>query len=468
MPSTIKNLLPPPVDSLSLEQISRPACPQSDFQNDILVVLRVDVTEIHEKLPIHFETVLRCVPDYVIYSDAEETIGDHHIYDFLGQANETLRNAISEFELYNQLHISMREEQECQKRRLGSTPQPPNKRLQQWKLLPIADRALKYRPQARWFVFLEADTYMVWPNVLEYLAKFNAEQPYYLGGGMNISDVLFPPKGLGFALSNPAIKKVAEYWKEYQNEWRQSSNERWVGDITLEHALGGIEKDLIRTFPYLQVNGLTTLDWAVLGSEKRFQCPAPLIFHHMTEEEFTTMWKFEQERLHRNWGKGFLTFRDIFKRLIYHQIKTKRARWDNMSVGIEYSDKTLGRLSNREKDRLSPAEQEAPLSFEKCRAACESKPTCIQFSYTQGSCLTSGELRLGHTVDSKCANSSRVPENCVEQRPIQDNEDIYSKDKIPIQSGWIMKRVSSYYQNLDWSCDNRRKPLYHTKIEADI
>ncbi|KAI0095901.1 hypothetical protein F4814DRAFT_457491 [Daldinia grandis] len=453
--------VPPSVDSASLLQRSRPACPQSNFQNDVLVVLRVNATEIPKKLPVHFKTVLSCVPDYVIYSDAEQTIGGHHIYDFLDQLSETLRDAISEFELYNQLHISVGEEQEYRTGRLDGALRPPNKRHQQWKLLPIAERALQYRPQARWYVFLEADTYMVWQNVLDYLANFDAEQPYYLGSDMNVQDVLSPPKELGFALSNPAIEKVAEYWKEYQTEWHQNSNQDWAGDITIEHALQDVGKDSARAFPYLQTNSLATINWAALGPNERFQCSAPLIFHHMTEEEFTLMWKFEQERLHRNLRKGPLTFRDIFKRLIYHQTNAKRTYWDNMSVGVEYSDKSLGRLSKSEKARLSPVEQQAPLSFEKCQAACESKPTCMQFSYTQGSCLTSSELRLGHTMDSECANSLGVLENCTRQGLMKDNQDIQSEERIlpTIQSGWIMKRVSSYYQDLDRSCGDRREPL---------
>ncbi|OTB18569.1 glycosyltransferase family 31 protein, partial [Daldinia sp. EC12] len=405
-------------------------CLASDFQNDVLVVLQVDATDIYKKLPIHFETVLRCVPNYVIYSDTEAIIEGHYIYDFLNQVNDTLRSTIFEFELYNRLRTNARPRQKYQTSQLGGGLELAYaRRLRyQWKLLPMAERALQYRPQAKWFVFLEADTYMVWQNVLEWLARFNPEQAYYFGSGTYVGDDLLPSENLGFAFSRHAIEEIAEYWRGYQTKWHQYPNKQWAGDITIRHALQRVRSSIVPTLPYLQVNSLSSIDWAALGPNEQSGCPAPMTFHHMTEEEFTIMWKFEQERLRRNSGIGPPTFRDIFKRLVYHQMQPKRASWDNLSVGLEYTR----------------------LSFEKCRLACESKPTCVQFSYTRGRCLTSRELRLGQVADLKCGNSSGLHGSC---DMTKSSGNIYSPEHKSIQSGWIMQRVSSYFQRLDWSCD---------------
>lgn len=75
----------------------------------------------------------------------------------------------------------------------------------------MVDKALKHRPEAKWFVFIEADTYLIWPNLLEYLAQFDASKSYYVGKHMYISNILFAYGGAGFAVSNPATRKLTEH-----------------------------------------------------------------------------------------------------------------------------------------------------------------------------------------------------------------------------------------------------------------
>ena len=65
-------------------------CPQSSGANDILVVLRTGASEALEKLLIHFNTTLRCVPNYVIHSDDAEIIDGHEIHDVFQDVNKTL------------------------------------------------------------------------------------------------------------------------------------------------------------------------------------------------------------------------------------------------------------------------------------------------------------------------------------------------------------------------------------------
>lgn len=83
---------------------SKPVCPRSPLLNDVLVVLRTGATEALEKLPVHFETALSCIPHHVIYSDMEEYIDGHHVVDVLDRVNETMRSHVPEFQkLHNHL-----------------------------------------------------------------------------------------------------------------------------------------------------------------------------------------------------------------------------------------------------------------------------------------------------------------------------------------------------------------------------
>ena len=85
------------------------ACPESPLLDDVLVVVRTGATEVLEKLPVHFSTVLTCVPDYIIYSDLKEDVEGHHIVDVLDRVTDDMRMNVPEFWLYNRLRASGRE-----------------------------------------------------------------------------------------------------------------------------------------------------------------------------------------------------------------------------------------------------------------------------------------------------------------------------------------------------------------------
>jgi hypothetical protein len=84
----------------------------------------------------------------------------------------------------------------------------PGWKLDKFKFLPMVYKALRQMPQAKWVVFVELDTYPMWSNLLDYLSKFDANTPHYIGKQMFIGDVLFAHGGSGFALSAPAMRKV--------------------------------------------------------------------------------------------------------------------------------------------------------------------------------------------------------------------------------------------------------------------
>ncbi|RYP64094.1 hypothetical protein DL771_008953 [Monosporascus sp. 5C6A] len=433
------------------------ACQKLPLGDDVLVVLRTGATEALEKLPVHFQTILTCVPDYVVYSDMEEDIEGHHVYDVLDQINDTIKDTVPEFKFYNRLRASGRRRLNYQTM-FGSGPsgavENPGWKLDKWKFLPMVDQALQYRPNAKWFVFVESDTYMIWHNMLEYLSRFDASRPHYLGKHMYIGDVLFAHGGSGFALSNPAMRNVTGYWREHRDEFDRYTEKEWAGDMVLGKALKDVGIDMRWAFPHLQGDSLATMDWNVSKLGREPWCYAPITFHHMNKVEFNMLWSFEREWHRRNRGVATLRFRDIFKSLVRHRLQPEREDWDNISTGTKYSDEALAKLSDVERSGLSAAEREAHLSFGRCRTACESRPPCIQFSYTTGKCSTSNELRLGRAADSQCLEYSNAAGKCVKSGPAEGEDDGTVKRTSSVRSGWVVSRVSDYVKSLDQSCDS--------------
>ncbi|KAG9194633.1 hypothetical protein G6011_04668 [Alternaria panax] len=400
-------------------------CPDSAIVNDVLVVLRTGATEALEKLPVHFETTLRCVPDYIVYSDLKEEIQGHQIHDVLEGTSDELRASAPEFKLYDHLRTHGREGLK-NTTHLGSGPDGaldnPSWKLDRFKFLPMVHKALEYRPSAKWFVFIEADTYMVWQNMLEYLTQFDPNQPFYIGKHMYIGQTLFAHGGSGFVLSSAAIRKVVERRNANLAEYDEFTAKSWAGDMVLAKALKDVSVDLFWAFPHFQGEPVSSLDHNVTKLGKTPWCYAPITYHHMQPTEIRNLWTFEQTR--QQIGKTPPLHRDIFKEYILPELYAEVNDWDNLSMDVEADD-------------TGP--------FEACRLLCESKPKCLQFSYAVGKCSTSARVVLGESAKTRCVEYSSAASKCVSWQ--EDTQFAGS-----IQSGWMMDRLEQYVMDMDSTC----------------
>jgi hypothetical protein len=206
--------------------------------DDILIILRTGASEAPAKLPIHFNTTLRCAPHFTIFSDMEEYIEGHNILNALDEVNPDIVASLRDFDYCRLL---------LEKGRAGITSEEakrwsaaantnagrdtPGWRLDKWKFLPIAEKSLAHRPDAKWYLFIEADSYILWPALLEWLPHFDHLQPHYIGLQMQIGEVVFAYGGAGIILSNVALRKMVKHWR---------SNLRiWISIPTLEDPIRG-------------------------------------------------------------------------------------------------------------------------------------------------------------------------------------------------------------------------------------
>ncbi|KAF1847160.1 glycosyltransferase family 31 protein [Cucurbitaria berberidis CBS 394.84] len=420
-------------------------CPQNPIAKEVLVVLRTGATEVLEKLPVHFDTTLRCIPNYAIYSDYEEDIKGSHIHDVFDEISHDLQQLVPDFELYHRLKTKGRDGLSIDgTEHDGSGPSGllgnPGWKLDKFKFLPMIDKALRHRPQAKWFVFIELDTYLMWGNLLEYLSKFNAEVPYYIGKQMYIGEVLFAHGGSGFALSAPAMRRVTEHWRAHMVEYNQYTIEQWAGDMVLGKALKDVLVPLLWAFPHFQGDPVSTLDHNITKIDRRPWCYPAITYHHMPEDEIRLLWKFEQEWQRTHPIDAPLRHADVFKGYIHPYLSKERAEWDNYSVNPEFSKTAL-------------KNGEAHTSFEACRSACESNPMCLQFSYRTSMCLVSSEVRLGRMATLQCSEYSTAASKCDKKEEMAVGMD--EEGQGAVRSGWMVDRVAKYVSAMDQTCNPR-------------
>ena len=273
-------------------QVPAQPCPLPGME-DILVILKTGVTESHERVPIHFNTTLRCIPHLLIASDFEETINGFKTHDVFRNMSESVREN-KDFALYNRARENGTEGLTAQdmikvENSAAGMSDNPGWKLDKWKFLPMAVEARNYYPDAKWYVVLEADTYPIWTNLLALLANHDPAKKLYIGNQMQIGADIFAHGGSGFILSNSAINAVADTYTANEEEWHVRTDAHWAGDCILGQLLSEIGIPLTWSSPHVSGNSL----W----EQNAFAawCHPPVTFHHMTPDDIEFVYEFDSD-----------------------------------------------------------------------------------------------------------------------------------------------------------------------------
>lgn len=358
-------------------------CPNLPGMEDVLVILKTGVTEAREKIPVQIQTSLQCVSHFVIFSDFEEEIAGVQTYDVLRTVKKQIMEKNPDFEIYNRV-------QELGRDGLNSTDFPiavngpfgrtnnPGWKLDKWKFLPMVDKARQVRPDAKWYVFMEADTYLIWPNLVAWLARQDSKKPRYFGNPVQINDVIFAHGGSGIVLSSPAMQLVSDRYASYVEEINSFTAVQWAGDCVLGKVLADVGVPLSWSWPMLQGGMPWDFDYFGDAFRKKTWCYPAISFHHANATEVEQMWQFNQEWF-RNENR-LLLHSDVFRDFILPQIMASRDDWDNMSL-----EKPAGGEDSRPSLK----------SIAECESRCRDDGGCKQFSFEYGRCALSNSVKRG-------------------------------------------------------------------------
>lgn len=336
---------------------------------DVFVVLKTGATEALEKVPVQLRTSFKCVPHFAVFSDYEETIGDVRTYDVLSNVTERTMETEPEFEVYRHLQevgrpgLTEMDFGDDSNGPFGKVNNPGWK-LDKWKFLPMIDEALEVRPNAKWYVFLEADTYIVWQNLVNWVAHLDHTRGYYLGSPMQIGEMLFGYGGAGIVLSQRAMQRVHSYRAQNQEELELMTASEWAGDCALARALEDVRIPLTWAWPMMMTSRPWEIDHFSEGYGRQPWCYPVISYHHMSPDDIEEMWQFDQSWF-RSGKNALMLHADVYREFIYNSTLAERADWDNLSgADIDFDHPS------------SP-------SVDACADACAQKNECLQFSFNQ-------------------------------------------------------------------------------------
>ncbi|KAL2802562.1 hypothetical protein BJX63DRAFT_425971 [Aspergillus granulosus] len=321
----------------------------------------------------------------------EEEFEGHHVQDVLSGISVEMQESAPEFEFYREVHRNQDRILEFILENSNDENASSFERkawdLDKWKFLPSVQRALQSKPDAKWFVFIEGDTFLVWSNLLDWLAHLDWREPYFLGLPVTMEDQLFAYGGSGWVLSRAAIQQVTRHMAPLMDHYEDFTNRSSYGDLILGHIAEQSGLQLTDAWPLIQRETPSTMEYT-----KGIWCHPVVTFHHVDAKEIKEIWDLEQEIIavgdEHEVPPPILHF-DVFNHLVYPHLSARIYDWDNFSDGEE---RTLDAAGDE--------------GFEGCKRYCEEDTQCVQFRSTPKKCTLSRSITLGWEADWSMSSTS--------------------------------------------------------------
>ena len=390
-----------------------------DGGEDVVVIIKTGATEIYKSLPIHLATTLTHTPNHLLFSDHEQQIAQYKIQDALDEVSDwTMQN--KDFELYKDQKQSMATGQSPEYLELKGGWE-----LDKYKNIHMMKKTWKQRPNAKWYLFIDADSYVMLSNLLPYLRGLDHTKRLYMGSPAVVKSTNFGHGGTGYVVSHGAMQYVMQEDPDIPHKYEQMAKDNCCGDYVFAEAMKAHGIELSFTNPNFFGEGPAKIDY-----DAPKHCQPLITMHHMRPSEISDAWTFE-----RNFAQPdrYILFQDVFNHFVYPHLREYRNEWDNM--GGKYGD-----VENLPKDLFKPkmetrydeaknetVMEERELSKEEkrekvwkfCEKSCRDKGQsgCMQFRVWKEECKLHNRVTLGN----------KVP--------------VTWGDKEEYNSGWLMERV---------------------------
>ncbi|EME88410.1 glycosyltransferase family 31 protein [Pseudocercospora fijiensis CIRAD86] len=398
-------------------------CAKHPNLDTIAVVVKTGATAIHERLPTQLSTALRCVQDPLIFSDLEASLGDLHVHDVLSNFTSSVAESNADFDIYR-----MQREYLAQ----GKTNEIPRLRdlamstkdwrtqgksaawaLDKYKFLHMVERSWQLQPGRKWYLFLEADTYLSWPTFLQWLKVLDSTQRVYIGSPVLMYEhdprIYFAHGGAGIVLSGATVRAFSER-QGLANRWDSRIEKMWFGDFVLADAL----HEELRLRVSNASLAMSPDDPSAISFQPKLLCQPIITIHHMTSQQLDQLWQFEREK-----ADAVLTYEDMYLAMFPHGMPSKeKSNWDNGADSEVYS---------------LPLPNNEP-SADGCEKACQQNLECLSFVWTS-------------TRSEKRCHLSRAFRYGRERTEGADSENSW-------QSGWMSDRIAKVVKEVKCAPDH--------------
>lgn len=282
--------------------------------------------------------------------------------------------------------------------------------LHKYKILQAMAAAWEYRPDRSWYVFVDDETYVNRPNLLDWLSQYNWALKHFFGNPpvSTVPDP-FAAGGSSFIVSQQVMKELFKDRKNVIKTWQKKIEDH---DSALELVFSVLQAELQLGLEGVWP-GITGFDPSTVPFSPALWCQPVLMMHHVSPDIASDLWKLEKERAEENLVKSPLSFADLWERFMAPEnLNNTRSDWDNLSSESSNSRwNILFEGDQPDSARASNGEESA----DACQKSCNKSEYCLQWSYSsipqtnwnenpKTKCHLSSSVRFGAYVEPQEVN----------------------------------------------------------------
>lgn len=174
--------------------------------SNVLLLIKTGASEAYSRLPTHLLTTLKCLRGhFLLFSDMSENLAGHAVHDSLETVIDTVKQSNADFEIYHrQKHCPIAHQQCNHAYDVGVE----GWNLDKYKNVHIAEKAFTMRPHYDWYFFVDADTYVSFPTLMEWLRTVDPNKPHYIGHVKYSGSFPFAHGGSGYIMSKAVMRSL--------------------------------------------------------------------------------------------------------------------------------------------------------------------------------------------------------------------------------------------------------------------
>ncbi|KAK9327084.1 hypothetical protein V1520DRAFT_315648 [Lipomyces starkeyi] len=372
---------------------------------DVFLMIKTGASVLWQRFPIHIATTLPQLPHFAIYSDAPDVVAGIPVIDILNQTRQITMES-PQYETYRQQRALLSEHANIE---LWEAGIKGAWNLDKYKNVPMVAHGYRTFPNAKWYIFMDADTYILWPNMMRWLSSINHEDLLYMGSvTYENRNSPFVHGGSGVVMSGALVRSTFGKEPELGSAYEVYAKNRCCGDGVLAHAFKdrGVLPVLSRdNYPYVSwrfQGGFCCEDQADVPANVRHNkqnwCEEITTFHHVTPHDIAQLYEFEQKFPREQ----PILFKDVYHEFVMPYLQDgRRDNWDNFADIREYPQSLNPKQVERDDEwrKQHPKDSKPPIpnydSYENCSTLCQEWDECVQFRYRPGYCGLSNNVRLG-------------------------------------------------------------------------
>lgn len=381
---------------------------------DLVLVFKTGATELYKSLPVHLSTTLSHAPNHLFFSDHEQRIAQYKIQNALDQVSPDTIEGNKDFELYEVQNEFMA---------LGQSPEYLGLKggwdLDKYKNIHMMKKTWEQRPNAKWYLFVDADTYVMMAGMLYYLRSLDHTKPLYLGDAYEINNLKFGQGGTGYVISHGAMKAVMESEPNMPRNHEAMAKDNCCGDYVLGEVMKEHGITLSETYPNFCGEGPGRI-----GFLPKNHCQPVVTLHHMLPSEISDMWTFERHVA----GPGrYVLMQNIFEHFVWPYVVSNRTAWDGMSPIHGWPVDIPTTIFDGDKKKGLSKQEKMDILWAFCERTCKEKgeDECMQFQIEgEAKCRHYDGMAMGYAIPST------------------------REDRDDFRSGWLVDRIEKTIRNI--------------------